>query len=136
MYYRITVRDNGCGMKHEQIPDFLGRVLAGSKCAPGSRRDSAGIAAARTAFLARVAARVRVCAAEAAARCVASAAAGRARARCGRYGVRQTRGKFGLGAKMALIWSKQSTGMPVEVRRDRAEIVLRAPSRDCAVSSA
>ena len=42
MYYRITVRDNGCGMKHEQIPDFLGRVLAGSKCAeiaPRSRRD-------------------------------------------------------------------------------------------------
>ena len=38
MYYRITVRDNGCGMKHEQIPDFLGRVLAGSKCAPGSLR--------------------------------------------------------------------------------------------------
>jgi len=33
-----------------------------------------------------------------------------------KYGLRQTRGKFGLGAKMALIWSKQSTGMPVEVR--------------------
>jgi DNA topoisomerase-6 subunit B len=63
MYYRVVVRDNGCGMKHENIPEMLGRVLAGSK-----------------------------------------------------YGVRQTRGKFGLGAKMALIWSKQSTGMPVEVR--------------------
>ena len=63
LYYRVTVRDNGCGMKHEQIPNMLGRVLSGSK-----------------------------------------------------YGVRQTRGKFGLGAKMALIWSKQSTGMPVEVR--------------------
>ena len=63
MYYRVVVRDNGCGMKHEQIPEMLGRVLSGSK-----------------------------------------------------YGVRQTRGKFGLGAKMALIWSKQSTGMPVEVR--------------------
>ena len=63
LYYRVTVRDNGCGMKHENIPDMLGRVLSGSK-----------------------------------------------------YGVRQTRGKFGLGAKMALIWSKQSTGMPVEVR--------------------
>ena len=62
-YYRVVVRDNGCGMKHENIPEMLGRVLAGSK-----------------------------------------------------YGVRQTRGKFGLGAKMALIWSKQSTGMPVEVR--------------------
>jgi DNA topoisomerase-6 subunit B len=63
MYYRVVVRDNGCGMRHEQIPEALGRVLSGSK-----------------------------------------------------YGVRQTRGKFGLGAKMALIWSKQSTGMPVEVR--------------------
>lgn len=27
-----------------------------------------------------------------------------------KYGVRQTRGKFGLGAKMALIWAKKSTG--------------------------
>ena len=27
-----------------------------------------------------------------------------------KYGVRQTRCKFGLGAKMALIWSKKSTG--------------------------
>ena len=61
--YRVVVKDNGCGMKHENIPNMLGRVLSGSK-----------------------------------------------------YGVRQTRGKFGLGAKMALIWSKQSTGMPVEVR--------------------
>eukprot|EP00951_Prasinocladus_malaysianus_P013492 scaffold102095_cov40-Prasinocladus_malaysianus.AAC.1 len=31
-----------------------------------------------------------------------------------KYGVKQTRGKFGLGAKMALIWSKMSTGLPVE----------------------
>lgn len=47
-YFIVKVRDNGCGMKHEKIPDLLGRVLSGSK-----------------------------------------------------YGVRQTRGKFGLGAKMA-----------------------------------
>lgn len=33
-----------------------------------------------------------------------------------KYGVRQTRGKFGLGAKMALIWSKKSTGQPITVR--------------------
>lgn len=33
-----------------------------------------------------------------------------------KYGVKQTRGKFGLGAKMALIWSKMSTGLPIEVR--------------------
>jgi len=56
-YFRIIVRDNGCGMKHDAIPNLLGKVLSGSK-----------------------------------------------------YGVRQTRGKFGLGAKMALIWSKKSTG--------------------------
>lgn len=42
-------------MRHEDIPDMLGRVLSGTK-----------------------------------------------------FGVRQTRGKFGLGAKMALIWSKVS----------------------------
>ena len=62
-YFRIIVRDNGCGMAHNAIPDLLGRVLSGSK-----------------------------------------------------YGVRQTRGKFGLGAKMALIWSKKSTGVPIRVK--------------------
>ena len=34
-----------------------------------------------------------------------------------KYGVKQTRGKFGLGAKMALIWAKMSTGLPIEVTR-------------------
>eukprot|EP00743_Colponemidia_sp_Colp-15_P007906 GILK01008563.1.p1 GENE.GILK01008563.1~~GILK01008563.1.p1 ORF type:complete len:674 (-),score=141.04 GILK01008563.1:230-2227(-) len=33
-----------------------------------------------------------------------------------KYGVKQTRGKFGLGAKMALIWSKKSTGLPIEIQ--------------------
>eukprot|EP00002_Diphylleia_rotans_P032471 TRINITY_DN6827_c0_g1_i1.p1 TRINITY_DN6827_c0_g1~~TRINITY_DN6827_c0_g1_i1.p1 ORF type:complete len:690 (+),score=148.34 TRINITY_DN6827_c0_g1_i1:68-2137(+) len=33
-----------------------------------------------------------------------------------KYGVKQSRGKFGLGAKMALIWSKQSTGQPITIR--------------------
>jgi len=61
-YFRIKVRDNGCGMRHNDVPNLLGRVLSGSK-----------------------------------------------------YGVRQTRGKFGLGAKMALIWSKKSTGVPITV---------------------
>jgi DNA topoisomerase VI subunit B len=61
-YFQIKVKDNGCGMKHDKIPDLLGRVLSGSK-----------------------------------------------------YGVRQTRGKFGLGAKMALIWSKKSTGVPIKI---------------------
>ena len=62
-YFSVTVRDNGCGMAHEAVPDLLGRVLSGSK-----------------------------------------------------YGVRQTRGKFGLGAKMALIWSKKSTGVPIKIK--------------------
>lgn len=31
------------------------------------------------------------------------------------YCLRQTRGKYGLGAKMALIWSKMSTSQPIEV---------------------
>jgi DNA topoisomerase VI subunit B len=61
-YFAIKVRDNGCGMGHNDVPELLGRVLSGSK-----------------------------------------------------YGVRQTRGKFGLGAKMALIWSKKSTGVPIKV---------------------
>jgi DNA topoisomerase VI subunit B len=33
-----------------------------------------------------------------------------------KHGTRQTRGKFGLGAKMALIWSKKSSGLPITVR--------------------
>lgn len=67
-YFRISVRDNGCGMTHDAIPDLLGRVLSGSK-----------------------------------------------------YGVRQTRGKFGLGAKMALIWSKKSTGVPIKIQTSHIE---------------
>ena len=31
------------------------------------------------------------------------------------YCLRQTRGKYGLGAKMALIWSKMSTSQPIKV---------------------
>ncbi|GAQ84737.1 topoisomerase [Klebsormidium nitens] len=62
-FYRVTVKDNGKGMPHDDIPNMLGRVLSGTK-----------------------------------------------------YGLRQTRGKFGLGAKMALIWSKMSTGLPIDIR--------------------
>lgn len=32
-----------------------------------------------------------------------------------KYGVRQTRGKFGLGAKMTLIWGKKSSGQPITI---------------------
>jgi DNA topoisomerase VI B subunit len=62
-YFRITVKDNGCGMSHDAIPNLLGRVLSGSK-----------------------------------------------------YGVRQTRGKFGLGGKMCLVWAKKSTGVPISIK--------------------
>jgi len=62
MFYKVTCRDNGMGMSHNDIPNMLGKVLSGTK-----------------------------------------------------YGVKQTRGKFGLGAKMTLIWSKMSTGLPIEV---------------------
>lgn len=61
-YYRVTCKDNGRGMPHDDIPNMFGRVLSGTK-----------------------------------------------------YGLKQTRGKFGLGAKMALIWSKMSTGLPIEI---------------------
>lgn len=60
--FRVTVSDNGSGMAHEDVPNMMGRVLAGTK-----------------------------------------------------YCVRQARGKFGLGSKMALIWSKMSTGFPVHI---------------------
>ncbi|KZV52333.1 DNA topoisomerase 6 subunit B, partial [Dorcoceras hygrometricum] len=61
-YYRVSCKDNGRGMPHDDIPNMFGRVLSGTK-----------------------------------------------------YGLKQTRGKFGLGAKMALIWSKMSTGLPIEI---------------------
>ncbi|KAL4325184.1 hypothetical protein GQ457_11G018740 [Hibiscus cannabinus] len=61
-FYRVTCKDNGRGMPHDDIPNMFGRVLSGTK-----------------------------------------------------YGLKQTRGKFGLGAKMALIWSKMSTGLPIDI---------------------
>lgn len=61
-FFKVTCKDNGRGMPHDDIPDMFGRVLSGTK-----------------------------------------------------YGLKQTRGKFGLGAKMALIWSKMSTGLPIEI---------------------
>jgi DNA topoisomerase-6 subunit B len=32
-----------------------------------------------------------------------------------KYSVQQSRGKFGLGSKMALLWSKMSTGLPIRI---------------------
>ncbi|XP_015571083.2 DNA topoisomerase 6 subunit B isoform X1 [Ricinus communis] len=61
-FYKVTCKDNGRGMPHDDIPNMFGRVLSGTK-----------------------------------------------------YGLKQTRGKFGLGAKMALIWSKMSTGLPIDI---------------------
>jgi len=75
MYFKITCRDNGCGIPGDSVGDSLGRVLSGSK-----------------------------------------------------HGVRQTRGKFGLGAKMALIWSKKSSGLPILVRTAHAPSSSSVPS--------
>ncbi|PKA52823.1 DNA topoisomerase 6 subunit B [Apostasia shenzhenica] len=61
-FYKVSCKDNGRGMPHDDIPNMFGKVLSGTK-----------------------------------------------------YGLKQTRGKFGLGAKMALIWSKMSTGLPIEI---------------------
>ena len=46
-----------------------------------------------------------------------------------KYGVKQTRGKFGLGAKMALIWAKKSTGMPIDVKTSHGPLRAVAASR-------
>lgn len=39
-----------------------------------------------------------------------------------KYGVRQARGKYGMGAKMALIWSKKSTGLPIQASKSLSSI--------------
>ena len=65
-YFRLVVRDNGCGIHHDDIPNMFGIVLSGTK-----------------------------------------------------YGIKQTRGKFGLGSKMVLIWSKMTSGLPIEIRSSR-----------------
>lgn len=44
-----------------------------------------------------------------------------------KYGVRQCRGKFGLGAKMALIWSKKSTGLPINIKTGYCEKTTQNP---------
>ena len=67
-FYRVTVRDNGCGMPHDDIPQMLGRVLSGTK-----------------------------------------------------YTLKQARGRFGLGAKMTLIWAKMTTARPLEVYTARQD---------------
>ena len=45
-----------------------------------------------------------------------------------KHGIRQTRGKFGLGAKMALIWAKKSSGQPIYIRTAHAEATDDTPS--------
>lgn len=39
-YFSITVRDNGCGMSHNAIPNLLGRVLSGSKVRDVAKVDA------------------------------------------------------------------------------------------------
>ncbi len=45
-----------------------------------------------------------------------------------KHGLRQTRGKFGLGAKMALIWAKKSSGQPIIIRTAHAASLDDVPS--------
>eukprot|EP00186_Timspurckia_oligopyrenoides_P001979 CAMPEP_0182449418 /NCGR_PEP_ID=MMETSP1172-20130603/34211_1 /TAXON_ID=708627 /ORGANISM="Timspurckia oligopyrenoides, Strain CCMP3278" /LENGTH=750 /DNA_ID=CAMNT_0024646689 /DNA_START=75 /DNA_END=2327 /DNA_ORIENTATION=- len=40
-----------------------------------------------------------------------------------KYCVRQNRGKFGLGSKMALIWAKMSTGIPIRIHSKQASLL-------------
>jgi DNA topoisomerase-6 subunit B len=62
-FIRLSVRDNGIGIRHGDIPKLFGRVLTGSN-----------------------------------------------------YGERQSRGRFGLGAKMVLIYSQSTIRVPFEVK--------------------
>lgn len=52
-----------------------------------------------------------------------------------KYGVRQARGKYGMGAKMALIWSKKSTGLPIQVCACVPRVVGRLDVRQAALAS-
>lgn len=45
-----------------------------------------------------------------------------------KHGIKQTRGKFGLGAKMALIWSKKSSGLPITIRTAYSTSISARPS--------
>ncbi|MBN1330745.1 MAG: DNA topoisomerase VI subunit B [Candidatus Heimdallarchaeota archaeon] len=62
-FIRLSVRDNGIGIHHADIPKLFGRVLTGSN-----------------------------------------------------YGERQSRGRFGLGAKMVLIYSQSTIRVPFEIK--------------------
>lgn len=42
-YFTVKVKDNGCGMKHESIPNLLGRVLSGSKYGVRQTRGKYGL---------------------------------------------------------------------------------------------
>lgn len=48
-----------------------------------------------------------------------------------KYGVRQARGKYGMGAKMALIWSKKSTGLPIQVPSTAAVLDIPGMRYQC-----
>jgi len=62
-FIRLSVQDNGIGIRHADIPKLFGRVLTGSN-----------------------------------------------------YGERQSRGRFGLGAKMVLIYSQSTIRVPFEIK--------------------
>lgn len=80
IFYRLTVTDNGCGMKHDEIPKMFGTVLSGTKY--GVRQVGLLTGRRQLAFCAISFLKLK-------------------------HGM-QERGKFGLGSKMVLIWSKVS----------------------------
>eukprot|EP00475_Leptophrys_vorax_P001187 TRINITY_DN10636_c0_g1_i1.p1 TRINITY_DN10636_c0_g1~~TRINITY_DN10636_c0_g1_i1.p1 ORF type:complete len:584 (-),score=132.91 TRINITY_DN10636_c0_g1_i1:1546-3159(-) len=75
-FFRVKCKDNGTGMKHDDIPNMLG---VGESFALSDVLTLAAVLSST------------------------------------KYDLKQTRGKFGLGAKMALVWSKKSTGLPIQV---------------------
>lgn len=51
MYYKLTCKDNGCGMSSHNIGELLGRVLSGSKHGTKQTRGKFGLGAKMVCFL-------------------------------------------------------------------------------------
>ena len=114
-YFRLKVRDNGCGMSHDKIPDLLGRVLSGSKYGVRQTRGKFGLGEfvpcvrVFVFFVFGLRHSKRKC---------REPTMGNTR-HCLRaaptYHLFLTPLALLSGAKMALIWSKKSTGVPIKV---------------------